>query len=103
MGREISEDDVRKALEGVSHPFIDRTLFELGIIRSTAVEGNRAKITLAFPFPNIPIKDQLMESVREPVANLGAEVEVELTVMNQEELQRFLVMEQDAWKGDGLD
>ena len=99
MTRKISQEDVRKALVGVKHPMIDRTLLDLGIIRYINVENNRAKITLAFPFPNIPIKEHLINSVREPITKLGAEVDVKLTVMNQEEIQRFLAMEQEAWKG----
>jgi len=40
-----------------------------------------------------------VNSVREPIEKLGAEVEVEITVMDQGELERFLAMEQEGWKG----
>jgi metal-sulfur cluster biosynthetic enzyme len=99
MGRNISEEDVRKVLARVNHPMIDRSLLELGVIKHIAVEQRKVKVTLAFPFPNIPIKDDIIQSVREPLQKLGAEIEVKLTVMNHEELQKFLAMEQDAWKG----
>jgi len=99
MSRNISEEDVRKVLARVNHPMIDRSLLELGVIKHIAVEQRKVKVTLAFPFPIIPIKDHIIQSVREPLQKLGAEIEVKLTVMNQEELQKFLAMEQDAWKG----
>ena len=99
MSRNISEEDIREVLARVNHPMIDRSLLELGVIKHIAVEQRKVKVTLAFPFPNIPIKEQLIQSVREPVQKLGAEIEVKLTVMNHEELQKFLAMEQDAWKG----
>ena len=99
MSKNISEQDVRTVLAWVKHPMIDRTLLDLGVIKDISVENNKVKITLAFPFPNIPIKEQLIDSVREPITKLGAEVEVKLIVMNQEELQKFLAMEQEAWKG----
>jgi metal-sulfur cluster biosynthetic enzyme len=102
MTKPISQEDVRKALAGVKHPMIDRTLLDLGIIRYITVENDRAEITLAFPFPNIPIKEHLINSVREPITNLGAEVHVKLTVMNQEEIERFLAMEKEAWKGQDV-
>ena len=54
---------------------------------------------MAFPFPNIPIRDYLVNSVREPIEKLGVEVEVEITAMDKEELERFLAMEQEGWKG----
>lgn len=99
MSKNISEQDVRKVLAWVKHPMIDRSLLDLGIIKDIRVENDKIEITLAFPFPNIPIQEHLIDSVREPITKLGAEVEVKLTVMNQEELQKFLAMEQDAWKG----
>ena len=99
MRKKISEENVRKILADVKHPAIDHTLLELGIIRAMNIENGKATIILAFPFPNIPIKDHLINRVREPVEKLGVEVEMEVTVMNQEELQRFLAMERDAWKG----
>lgn len=99
MDTNISEEDVRNVLAWVNHPMIDRSLLELGIIKHIAVEQRKVKVTLAFPFPNIPIKDHIIHSVREPLQKLGAEIEVKLTVMNHDELQKFLAMEQDAWKG----
>ena len=99
MGKSISEEDIRKAIAGIKHPAIEHTLLELGIIKAINIESGKATIILAFPFPNIPIKNRLINSVREPIEKLGVEVEINATVMNQEELQRFLAMEQDAWKG----
>jgi metal-sulfur cluster biosynthetic enzyme len=95
----ISEEDVHNVLAWVNHPMIDRSLLDLGIIKHIAVEQRKVKVTLAFPFPNIPIKDHIIHSVREPIQKLGAEIELKLSIMNHEELQKFLAMEQEAWKG----
>jgi len=99
MIEELSEENVRKILSVVKHPAIDRSLLDLGILKKIAVEENRVMITLALPFSGIPkqIEDYLVHSVREPIKNLGYEVEVKTTVMNQEELQKFLAMEKEAW------
>ena len=94
---EISEEKVRNAVAQVRHPAIDRTLMELGILKDITVEGDKVIITLAFPFPGIPIRELLVESVRKPVEEMGAKVEVKTTVMTAEELQAFLAMEQEAW------
>jgi len=99
MGESISEEAVRGAIAGVKHPAIDRTLLELGIVKEISVQNDKAAVLLAFPFPNIPIRDQLIDSLREPIEGLGAEVEFKVTVMTQEELQRFLALEADGWKG----
>jgi len=94
---DISEEKVRNAVAQVKHPAIDRTLMELGILKDITVEGDTVFVTLAFPFPGIPIRELLVESVRKPVEELGAKVEVKTTVMTAEELQAFLAMEQEAW------
>jgi len=99
MASSLSEKDMLQVVEQAKHPAIDYTLMELGIIKDVVIDGKKVSITFAFPFPNVPIKDLLIDSVRLPLENLGAEVEVETTVMNQEELDKFRVMEQDGWKG----
>ena len=99
MTSAVSEADIRQAVEQVKHPAIDHSLVDLGIVKNIAIEGQKVTVTFAFPFPNIPIGDMLVDSVRLPLQNLGAEVEVETTVMDQGELQKFLAMEQDGWKG----
>jgi len=99
MSRKISEKNVRKILTDIKHPAIDRTLLDLGIIKSIKVENDNVKILLAFPFPNIPIKEQLINSIRELLNKQGLGVKIETTVMDEEELHKFLAMEQEAWKG----
>jgi len=37
--------------------------------------------------------------VKLSVEKLGVEVKMETTVMNQEEVNKFLAMEQSGWKG----
>ena len=98
--KSISEKDIREAIAGIKHPAIDSTLLELGIIKTIIIENGQVNITLAFPFPNIPIQDHLINSVRGPVAKLGVELEIKVTVMTHEELQRFLALEQEHWKQD---
>ena len=99
MAEKISEEEIQEAIAQVKHPAIDHTLVDLGIVKDVTVEGNKVAVTFAFPFPNIPIKDELVNSIRGPVEALGAELEVDITLMTQEEIQKFLAMEQEAWKG----
>lgn len=99
MEKNISEENVRKAMVQIKHPAIDRTLVDLGMVKDITIEGNKVTVTLAVPFPGIPIKDLLVNSVREPIEKLGAKVEVKLAVMNQQELKAFIAMENESWKG----
>lgn len=97
--RETSEDDVREILADVKHPAIDRTLLELGIIKPITVEDDNVNILLAFPFPNIPIQGQLISSIRGSLDEQDLTVGIETTVMDEEEVHTFLIMEREGWKG----
>ena len=99
MAKNISEKDVFNLVYKVKHPAINRALRELGIIKDVSSKDNKVLITMALPFPNIPIVDQLVSSIKEPIEKLGVEVEVKQTVMNQEERQAFLKMEEAGWTG----
>jgi len=95
----ISEETIRSILEEVKHPAIDRSLLDLGIIKDITVKDSKVLITMALPFPNIPIIDQLVGSIKDSIEQIGVDVEIKQTIMSQDELQRFLMMEQESWKG----
>ena len=94
----FSEDEILNKLEEVKHPFIDCSLIELGIVKNVTVNGSNVIVNFALPFPNIPIKDQLILSVDKALAEFGAKLEVKITIMTQEERQKFLDLEKENWK-----
>jgi len=98
MAKDRSKEDLLKVLSQVMHPAIDRTLIDLGIVKDIVVRDNLVTLTLALPFPEIPIKEYLINSVREPITKLGLELEIKITVMSQQEREAFLAMEQESWK-----
>lgn len=99
MDNKLSPDIVKDILKEVKHPAIDSTLFNLGIIKDVKVEDNKAIISLAFPFENIPIKEKLINLVKKPLIKAGMNTEIKITTMNEKELQEFLIAEQIHWKG----
>lgn len=101
MTNHISERDVHRAIRQVMHPAIDRSLVDLGIAKDITMEQGKVTLTLALPFPGIPvsIKDYFVNSLHKVVTDLGAEIEIRITKMNQEERESFLAMEQESWKG----
>ncbi len=101
MAKGKSEEDIRQVVAEIKHPAIDRTLVDLGVVKGITVKGNKVLVTMALPFPGIPtqVRDYLVNSVVEQIKKLDVEVEVDVTIMNQEELQAFLAMEQESWKG----
>ena len=99
MAKEISVEDIQSAISQVKHPAIDLTLVDLGIVKETSIKENKVTVIMAFPMPNIPIEEHLVNSVRKAIGRFGVEVEMKITIMVKEELKRFLAMEQENWKG----
>jgi len=95
----MNEEEVKKIIGKVRHPEIDASLVELGMVENVEVKGNKVSLTMVFPFPGVPIKYMLIESVKEPLEKLGLEVEIKERTMSEEELQNFFKMEQEKWKG----
>lgn len=95
----MKKDEAIRLLSDVKHPAIDRTLLDLGIIKYISSDEDIVYITLAFPFPEIPIADTLVELVSAPIRNAGSDVRVDMVLMTEEEKQQFLRMEKEAWKG----
>ncbi len=98
MANNITDQDVRKEVAEVKHPAINCSLLDLGIVKNIEVKNGIIKITIAFPFPNIPIADYLINSVKEAVEEFEAEVEIETVIMTKEELQKFLALEKENWR-----
>lgn len=99
MSDQLTREDVLFVLRNVVHPAIDHSLLDLGIIRDFTVDGKRVNVIMAMPFPGVPIKDMLVDLVRQPLAGIGAQPEFELTVMTDEEREHFLALEQSGWRG----
>jgi Mrp family chromosome partitioning ATPase len=86
------EEVIRQALATLAHPEVSgRNLVELGMIPSVRVEAECVHIQLALPYPNVPIKDTLVDMVRKCVTDLdlGMSVEVEPIEMTPRERTAF--------------
>jgi ATP-binding protein involved in chromosome partitioning len=103
MTKSASDQDIRQALAQVRHPEIANTLVELGMLNDITVEGNKVTLTLVLPFMGIPIqiKDYLINSLCQALANVDASLEVEMNIaeMNEQERARFLKMAREGWIG----
>ncbi|MCK5906250.1 MAG: DUF59 domain-containing protein, partial [Flavobacteriales bacterium] len=68
-----TKQDIIDAISGVQHPAISNSLLNLGIVKEVELNNNVANIIFAFPFPNIPIADQLVYSIYEPIKAIGVD------------------------------
>ena len=59
--------DLAQKIIKVAHPFINSSLTELGIVTDIDLEDNTVSLVFVWPFPNIPIRDQLIDSIEDVV------------------------------------
>lgn len=90
----VSESELYAVLSEIKHPeFEDHNLVELGMIRQIDVNDRLVGITLALPFPNVPIKEQLVSLVRSAVAKAAdgqMAAEIRTVQMTPEEKAAFM-------------
>ena len=94
-----TKQEIINAISKVQHPAIAYSLLDLGIVKDVVFNNDKATITFAFPFPNIPIAEQLVNSIYDPIDLLGVDFGYEIVVMTEEEKAKFMQMEADGWKG----
>jgi len=99
MSEKISEKDVRQSLAKVKHPAINCSLVDLGMIKNVKIKRDEVTVMLALPSLGIPIRDHLVNLIREAIMKLSVEVNVTITEMSQKEIQAFLAIEHEKWKG----
>ena len=95
----MRKNDVIQLLEKVKHPAIDYSLIKLGIFTEINVVERKVEGTFAFPFLNIPIADKLIQLVSTSLNEENFELDYQVRVMTDEERNRFLKLENEAWKG----
>jgi len=103
MAKGASDQEIRQALAQVRHPEIANTLVELGMLKDITVESNKVTPTLTLPFMGIPIqiKDYLINSLYQALANVDDSLEVKMNIaeMNEQERARLFKMAREGWIG----
>ena len=94
-----TKQNIIDAISGVQHPAISNSLLNLGIVKEVELNNNVANIIFAFPFPNIPIADQLVYSIYEPIKAIGVDFNYDIVDMSEEEKAKFMKLEAEGWKG----
>jgi metal-sulfur cluster biosynthetic enzyme len=71
----------------------------LGIVHEVELKKDVVMVLMKFPFQGVPIGEQLIQSIRNAIHYLDLKTEIVVTLMDQNELQKFLSLEEKYWKG----
>jgi metal-sulfur cluster biosynthetic enzyme len=67
---DVTEDDVREALENVIDPELGLDFVELGLVYDIAIESSEVTVTFTLTTPGCPIGPQVSEQMEEFVGDL---------------------------------
>ena len=97
MSKQVTESDVFQVLKQVNHPEIkNRNLVEVGIVTGVTVKDTSVHVTLALPNLNVPIKQELIDSVKQAISEIADDliVDVNVTEMKPDQRSAFLSIAQ---------
>jgi len=94
-----TNQEILTAIAVVEHPAINHSLVDLGIVKDIEIYTETITLKFAFPFPNIPIADALIQSIESPINEMGYRLSHEVVIMDEQEKAKFMQMEAEAWKG----
>ena len=84
---------VKKALEAVMDPELNRSLVELGMVRDIQIQDGKVDVTIALTTPACPLKGQIESDVRRAVSGLPDTREVAVHFGNLSPRERVRAME----------
>jgi Mrp family chromosome partitioning ATPase len=89
----LTEAAIFEALSHVQHPEVENhDLIELGMIPKVKIENRKVTITLALPFRQVPIRDELVQNIRATLASFEQDVQIEIDVTEMTPEQRATFM-----------
>jgi len=96
----LTKEEVIQAISKTTHPEIDSSLVDLGMVKDVRIETEAIVVTLNLPSLGIPIKDELARIVVESVAkdDEASRVEVEYATMSEAERTEFMRKARERWK-----
>jgi len=93
MAEKDAQAVLAHTLREISHPEMPHlNLGTLGMLPEITVDKKHAQVTLAVPFPDIPIKEDLIKMLKQAAAKLSPrlKVDVDVIVMDDDARERFL-------------
>ena len=96
MTNQRTKETIKKELSKIIHPEINCSLVELGMIKDIKV-NRKVLITLNLPFLEVPIKDDLINLIKNTIKKIDKEkvTEVNVIEMNEKERKKFMRLAQE--------
>jgi ATP-binding protein involved in chromosome partitioning len=97
----LTREAVIEALRPVQDPEIQRSIVELDMVRDIRINGDRVQVGVALTVPGCPLREEITRRVTDALSGIASSVDVELTVMTDEERTALRVKLQGPGGGSG--
>ena len=99
MEKEELKQKIRIELEKTKHPEINFSLIKLGMIGEISIEGDSISIILKLPVLSVPIKEDLVNLIKDTVKKIDESdtVTVNEKEMTEKERERFMELAKEGW------
>ena len=89
----IGKPEILEVLKKIHEPKLKKDLVELGMIRNLMVEEGNVKLTLALTTLRCPLKNQMVDEIKQVVGALAgvSSVDVQLVAMSGEERKKYTI------------
>jgi len=96
----LTKEQVMQALSKTTHPEIDYSLVDLGMIKDVRIDSEKIIVTMNLPFLEVPIRDALARMVVQAVTREDetSQPEVQFAAMSEEERLEFMRKARERWK-----
>ena len=96
----LSQPEIEQALSKITHPEINYSLAALGMLEDVICKKDEVSLTLKLPFQGVPIKEFLIQTIKETLAVLDETIQVKVNIeqMSEEERGNFAKMAREGWK-----
>lgn len=74
----VALTQIKNALKQVIDPETNMSVYEMGLIKGIKIKGKNVKIKMTLTTPFCPLRNYLMNEVKERVERLGVKCDVEL-------------------------
>lgn len=95
----LNAEQIRQTLMRVQDPELHQDIVSLGMVRDIVVEAGFVSITLALTTLACPLKEDIVEDVREAVTALDGELDVQVHLTEMTEEERRKAMQGHAQQG----
>lgn len=89
-----TKEKILSRLQKVMHPELQQDLVGLKLIRDVSIQDINVIVTLALPFKDVPMRDELVHSIERAIKDLDTSLDVRVNIIEMSQQERAVFFAQ---------